>query len=84
MPTDTSLVKACLRSLANNSGRGLTTEELIGLDVETSLGRPLTAQQIRGALVECRDRGWAMEETDTWGQPSWLITASGALARKEI
>lgn len=84
MPIDVILIRACLLALFNNASRGGCTEELVGMDVEAALRRPYTAQQIRAALSECKARGWAVEEADTWGQPAWSITQAGMDARKDL
>jgi hypothetical protein len=83
--TDVVLVRAALKVLVNNAGRGIgMTEELVGIEIETMLRRPCTAQQVRGALSECRKRNWAVEESDTWGQPMWRATEAGVKAEGQV
>lgn len=78
MPVDITLIKTALRVLANNGGRENLTEEIVGIDVETIIRRPLAAHQVREALMECKSRGWASEDVDTFGFPTWSITDEGS------
>lgn len=77
MPVDISLIKTTLRVLANNSGRDNLTEEIVAIDVEAILRKPLAAHQIRDALAECARHGWAIEGKDDFGLPTWGLTDSG-------
>jgi hypothetical protein len=77
MPVDIGLVKTALRVLDNNRGRADLTEEVIGLDIQTILRRPLAAHQVRDALAECRRHDWAAEAQDDFGLPTWRITEQG-------
>ena len=72
------LIKTALRVLSTNAGRENLTEELIGLDIGSIMRqRTLPAHQIREALAECRQHGWAVEEQDDFGLPTWRITPEG-------
>lgn len=82
MPADLTLIKTALRILSNNSGRDNLTEELVGVDIETILRRPLAAHQVRDALMECKRHGWATEDQDDFGLPTWSITLDGELKLK--
>ena len=77
MPVDLTLVKTALRVLSNNGGRANLTEEVIGIDIETILRKPLAVHQVREALSECARQGWAQEEQDDFGLPVWHITPNG-------
>lgn len=79
MPIDLALVKTVLQALRNNAGRGVTAE-VVAIDCEVILRRPMLAHQVQSALQECRARGWAECDTDTWGQELWTIAAAGANA----
>jgi hypothetical protein len=65
---------------AERPGEGLT-EEVIGVLVETILRKPIVAHQLRAALVECKNRKFAEEKTDTWNQQLWYITDTGRAFR---
>jgi phosphopantetheinyl transferase len=77
MPVDLTLVKTALRVLSNNGGRANLTEEVIGIDIETILRRPLAVHQVLDALAECARQEWAHEEKDDFGLPVWHITIKG-------
>jgi hypothetical protein len=77
MPTDLTLIKTALRVLSNNANRDNLTEELVGVDIETILRRPLAVHQVRDALMECQRHGWAKEDQDDFGLPTWVITPAG-------
>lgn len=77
MTVDLTLVKTALRILSNNGGRDNLTEELVGVDIETILRKPLAAHQVRDALMECQRHGWAIEDQDDFGLPTWRITPEG-------
>ena len=77
MMVDVTLIKTTLRVLRNNADNPDLTEEIIGIDVQTSLRRPLAAHQLRDALMHCREHGWAVEEQDDFGLPTWRITPEG-------
>lgn len=77
MPVDLTLIKTALRVLANNAGRANLTEEIVAIDVETILRKPIVAHQVRDALMECQRHGWATEEQDDFGLPVWHITPEG-------
>lgn len=77
MPVDITMVRAALNVLKRNQGRPDMTEELVAIDLETALRRPLPMHQVRAALVECRGKGWAKDSADEWGEPIWKITDAG-------
>ena len=77
MPIDLTLVKTALKVLSNNANRDNLTEELVGVDIETIIRRPLAAHQIRDALMECHRHNWATEGQDDFGIPTWSITPGG-------
>lgn len=77
MPIDLALVKTTLRVLSNSVGRDNLTEELVGVDIDIILRRPLATHQIRDALMECQRHGWAKEDQDDFGLPTWSITPEG-------
>jgi hypothetical protein len=79
MPVDIQLITTILRVLNNAEEHRDYTEELVGLDIELILRRPIPTHQIRDALVQCRAHGWAVEASDDFGQPIWKITEAGRL-----
>jgi hypothetical protein len=82
MPVDLTLVKTALRVLSNNSSSANPTEEVIGIDIQTILRKPLAVHQVREALSECARHGWAQEEQDDFGLPVWHITPNGEVKLK--
>jgi hypothetical protein len=84
MPVDITLVKTVLNVLNNNVSRSNLTEEVIGIDCETILRKPLAAHQIRAALAECASHAWAHERFDEFGMPVWNITAPGEIKLKTL
>lgn len=74
---DISLINTCLRVLNNAADRDDFTEELVGLDVEMILRRPIPTHQIREALRFCEGKQWATQGSDDFGQPTWKITTAG-------
>jgi hypothetical protein len=79
MPVDIALISTVLRVLNNAESHRDYTEELIGLDAELILRRPIPTHQIRDALVQCRNKSWASEASDDFGLPIWKITEAGRL-----
>ena len=78
MSVDITLIRTILKVLELHEGRKpAPTEELIAIDAEGILRRPLLAHHVRGALVECKRQGWASEGADEFRQPTWEITAAG-------
>ena len=77
MLIDLTLVKTALKVLSNSAGRQNLTEELVGVDIDVILRRPLAAHQVRDALMECQRHGWAKEDQDDFGLPIWSITPAG-------
>ena len=74
---DLTLINTVLHVLSNSVGRVNLTEEIVAIDCETILRRPMISHQIRGALCECQRQGWAEEATDDFGLPVWHITPNG-------
>jgi len=79
MPIDITLIAAVLRVLLNNAGRPAMTEELVGIDCEVIMRRPLIADNVRAALLECAAHAWAVESADEFARPLWTITEAGKL-----
>lgn len=79
MPVDLTLIATILRALNNADSHRDYTEELVGIDAEMILRRPIPTHQIREALVFCKQKGWATEGTDDFSQPIWKITEAGQL-----
>ena len=79
MATDVQLVMGALQSLRRNAvavREGMTTE-LIALDLELMLRRPLIVSNVQTALQECLEQGWVTSGDDEWGQTLWTLTADG-------
>jgi len=79
MPVDITLIKTTLKVLSNNASRANLTEEVIALDCETILRKPLATHQVKAALAECTRHGWAIERRDDFGLPVWNITMNGEM-----
>lgn len=79
MPVDIPLINTVLRVLDNAQGHRDYTEELIGLDAEVILRKPIPTHQLRDALTFCKHKLWAETAIDDFGQPIWKITESGSL-----
>jgi hypothetical protein len=76
---DLPLSKTMLQCLANAAAGGLSdyTEELLALDTESVLRRPISTATFRSTLQQFADRSWAKASTDPWGLPTWSITEAG-------
>lgn len=77
MPIDLSLIKTVLDVLAANAGRANLTLELVGLDAEMILRKPLPVHQVQAAMHECVSHKWAIESDDDFGIPVFSITEAG-------
>lgn len=71
MPLDLALIKTIRQVLANNQGRDDLTEEIIAIDAEVILRRPIATHLLQAALAECLQRGWARKSADPFGFPTW-------------
>jgi len=76
---DLTLIKTVLRVLSNNASRANLSEEVIGIDCETILRKPLPTHQVKAALAQCTLRAWALERCDDFGLPVWNITPAGQM-----
>jgi len=77
MPVDLKLIKTALQVMSSNGDNANLTEEIIASDIEIRLRKPSVAHQIRDALMECQRHGWAKEDQDDFGLPTWSITPEG-------
>lgn len=83
MPVDVALVKHTLALLATVNGSSLP-EETIAAEVEIRASRPLTTQQVKDVLTNCRQMGWVEMRLDDFRRQVWCITDAGLNKQRSL